>query len=174
MTRNQRWALIAGGALLLAVAAGIGYLLGARDHESAPATAAVAPAAREVLYWYDPMAPEQHFDKPGKSPYMDMQLVPKYADGAAAAGVSIAPGVRQNLGIRTVVAQRGRLPASVRAPGSVAWNLREERVLGLPVDAVVERLFVRTPYETVHAGQVLLVVRAPAWTAALEIGRAHV
>src|SRR3546814_10452499 len=34
---------------------------------------------REVLYWYDPMRPERHFDKPGKSPLMDMQLVPKYA-----------------------------------------------------------------------------------------------
>jgi membrane fusion protein, copper/silver efflux system len=28
-------------------------------------------------YWYDPMRPEKHFDKPGKSPFMDMQLVPK-------------------------------------------------------------------------------------------------
>ena len=33
-------------------------------------------------YWYDPMRPSQHFDKPGKSPFMDMQLVPKC--GAAA------------------------------------------------------------------------------------------
>jgi Cu(I)/Ag(I) efflux system membrane fusion protein len=30
-------------------------------------------------YWYDPMHPEKHFDKPGKSPFMDMQLLPKYA-----------------------------------------------------------------------------------------------
>ena len=38
---------------------------------------------RKALYWYDPMVPDQHFDKPGKSPFMDMQLVPKYAPGAA-------------------------------------------------------------------------------------------
>ena len=38
------------------------------------------PGERRVLYWYDPMVPDKHFDKPGKSPYMDMQLVPKYAD----------------------------------------------------------------------------------------------
>jgi Cu(I)/Ag(I) efflux system membrane fusion protein len=25
------------------------------------------------------MRPEQHFDAPGKSPYMDMPLVPKFA-----------------------------------------------------------------------------------------------
>lgn len=35
---------------------------------------------RKVLYWYDPMKPDQHFDKPGKSPYMDMELLPKYED----------------------------------------------------------------------------------------------
>jgi Cu(I)/Ag(I) efflux system membrane fusion protein len=37
---------------------------------------------RKVLYWYDPMVPDKHFSKPGKSPYMDMQLVPKYVDEA--------------------------------------------------------------------------------------------
>src|SRR4029077_2323513 len=36
---------------------------------------------KDVLYWYDPMVPNQHFDKPGKSPFMDMQLVPKRASG---------------------------------------------------------------------------------------------
>ncbi|WP_256738012.1 heavy metal-binding domain-containing protein, partial [Paraburkholderia fungorum] len=33
-----------------------------------------------VLYWHDPMVPNQHFDKPGKSPFMNMQLEPVYAD----------------------------------------------------------------------------------------------
>jgi Cu(I)/Ag(I) efflux system membrane fusion protein len=33
------------------------------------------------------MYPQQKFDKPGKSPFMDMQLVPVYAEeGAPAAG----------------------------------------------------------------------------------------
>ena len=33
-----------------------------------------------MLFWYDPMKPDVKFDKPGKSPFMDMDLVPKYAD----------------------------------------------------------------------------------------------
>jgi Cu(I)/Ag(I) efflux system membrane fusion protein len=33
-----------------------------------------------VLFWYDPMYPNTRFDKPGKSPFMDMDLVAKYAD----------------------------------------------------------------------------------------------
>src|ERR1700682_4180828 len=36
---------------------------------------------KKVLYWHDPMVPGQKFDKPGKSPFMDMQLVPAYAGG---------------------------------------------------------------------------------------------
>ena len=61
---------------------------------SVPAAAQDAPAPpadeRRVLYWYDPMVPSQRFDKPGKSPFMDMELVPKYADeGGDAASVSM-------------------------------------------------------------------------------------
>src|SRR5260370_33469140 len=41
-------------------------------------------SGKKVLYWYDPMKPEAHFDKPGKSPFMDMRLEPKYAEEAPA------------------------------------------------------------------------------------------
>ncbi len=65
-------------AIVAAVAAGAGYYAGHRNPEAdAPATES---PARKVLYWYDPMVPGQRFDKPGKSPFMDMQLVPRYAD----------------------------------------------------------------------------------------------
>lgn len=39
-------------------------------------------SGKTVLYWYDPMKSDKHFDKPGKSPFMDMQLIPKYAEDA--------------------------------------------------------------------------------------------
>jgi membrane fusion protein, copper/silver efflux system len=38
-------------------------------------------SGKTVLYWYDPMMSDKHFNKPGKSPFMDMQLVPRYAEG---------------------------------------------------------------------------------------------
>ena len=63
--------------------------------------AAIALDERQVLYWYDPMYPQQRFNKPGKSPFMDMELVPRYADAAAdSAAVSIDPRLIQNLGLR--------------------------------------------------------------------------
>ena len=35
---------------------------------------------RKILYYQDPMVPGNKFDKPAKSPFMDMMLVPVYAD----------------------------------------------------------------------------------------------
>ena len=67
-----------------------------------PSTAAAAHD-RKPLYWHDPMSPGQRFDKPGKSPFMDMQLVPVYADESAASGVTVSSAVQQNLGIRTTL-----------------------------------------------------------------------
>ena len=61
----------------LVIVGGAGYWLGSR-HMSMPAPDAASD--KTVLYWYDPMVPDKQFDKPGKSPFMDMQLVPKYAD----------------------------------------------------------------------------------------------
>src|SRR6478736_3850924 len=165
MTRSERIAALVGAALFAVLALGAGYLWGRRSPAHDATAAAPPSAAQQVLYWYDPMVPDQHFDKPGKSPFMDMQLVPKYAgDASGSAGVRIDPQVRQNLGVRTVAVGRGSLPGSIRVPGTIAWNLRDERVISVPIDAVVEHLYVRAPFEAVRAGQVLLSVRAPEWS----------
>jgi hypothetical protein len=87
---------MAAAALALA-AGGLGYGLANWRHESPPG--ATAQSGRKILYWYDPMVPSQHFDKPGKSPFMDMELVPKYADEAASGetGVAIDQAARNRL-----------------------------------------------------------------------------
>ena len=175
MTRNERLVGLAAVLLLAGITLAIGYRWGrgAAAPAAAAAVSSQTPVEPEVLYWYDPMMPDQHFDKPGKSPYMDMELVPKYAaDAAPGDGIRIDPRVQQNLGVRTVVVGRGRLATSPRVPGTVGWNLREQRLLSLPVDAVVEGLAVRTPFEPVQAGQALLTIRAPEWTAALAEAQA--
>lgn len=154
---------------------GLGYWWGHSRSGGADAmspTNASTSGERKPLYWYDPMVPDQHFDKPGKSPFMDMQLVPKYADQASAAGVDIAPGVQQNLGMRTAVVKRGQLATDIRVPGTLGWDLREERIVSARVDAIVERQFVKTPFESVRAGQPLVSLIAPAWSTALAEAQA--
>ena len=37
-------------------------------------------SGRKVLYWEDPMVEGRHFSQSGKSPFMDMQLAPRYAE----------------------------------------------------------------------------------------------
>ncbi len=51
---------------------------------------------RKVLYWYDAMNPQHHYDKPGKAPD-GMDLVPKYAEEAASSAAPLTPGERKIL-----------------------------------------------------------------------------
>jgi Cu(I)/Ag(I) efflux system membrane fusion protein len=124
--------------------------------------------AGKVLYWYDPMLPDQHFDKPGLSP-MGMQMVPRYADAGGAGGgvVRIDPATVQNLGVRTAPVERRVLPAALRVPATLAWNPREAVTVSARVDAVVGKLHVRAPYTRVAAGEPLAELLAPQWSSAL-------
>jgi Cu(I)/Ag(I) efflux system membrane fusion protein len=65
---------------------------------------------RKVLYYHDPMVPGNKFDRPGKSPFMDMMMVPVYADGDAGSDgskVTVSPRIQQNLGVRTAEVTEG-------------------------------------------------------------------
>jgi Cu(I)/Ag(I) efflux system membrane fusion protein len=136
----------------------------------AQAGGSVDPATgRKVLYWHDPMVPGQKFDKPGKSPFMDMQLAPVYADEAGDDGkVSISPRVQQNLGIRTAEVTRNNLAPAVEAVGSVAYNERDVALVQARSNGFVERLYVRAPLDPVRKGQKLAELYVPDWVAAQE------
>ncbi len=126
-------------------------------------------SGKKVLYWHDPMSPGQKFDKPGKSPFMDMQLVPVYAgSGGDEGSVSISPRVQQNLGIRLGEVTRGALAPPFEAVGSVAYNERDVVVVQARSNAFVERLLVRAPLDAVRKGQPLAELYAPDWVAAQE------
>jgi Cu(I)/Ag(I) efflux system membrane fusion protein len=173
-----RWVVLA---LTVAALAGVGgYLLGKRQAH-APENAVAMPSdpgagaaftdanGRRVLYWHDPMVPGQRFDKPGKSPFMDMQLVPVYADAAADEGsVSVSPRLAQSFGVRTVEAQSGSLETGFRATGAVAVD--ERTLIGVQsrVQGFVERLHVRATYDPVREGQPVADLFVPEWVAAQE------
>lgn len=125
-------------------------------------------SGKKVLYWHDPMVPGQRFDKPGKSPFMDMQLVPVYADGGGEGSVSINPRVQQNLGVRTGEVTKGALKAGVQTVGSVAFNERDVALVQARANGFIERLYVRAPLDPVRKGQTLAEIYAPDWVAAQE------
>lgn len=153
--------------LAAAVLAGGGFFLG-RQVQPSTGTVASAPSGgpsgeRKVLYWHDPMVPGPRFDKPGKSPFMDMQLVPVYADEQGDSGVKVSPGVQQNLGIRTTTVARTRVASSFDAVGTVQFDERLTEAVQIRVNGYVERLLVRAPMEYVRRGQPLAIVFAPDW-----------
>ena len=135
----------------------------------APQGASGNDEGKKVLYWHDPMVPAQKFDKPGKSPFMDMMLVPVYADGAGDEGkVTVSPRVQQNLGIRIVEATRGPLATTVEVVGSVAYNERELAVVQARANGFLERLYVRATLDKVARGAPLAELLVPDWVAAQE------
>ncbi|MDR7335872.1 MAG: efflux RND transporter periplasmic adaptor subunit [Roseateles sp.] len=152
--------LVAGGALL---AVG-GFYTGRSTQPTASAPGAPATAAeRKPLYWHDPMVPGPRFDKPGKSPFMDMKLVPVYADEGGDAGVRISPALQQNLGIRTAMVTRASTASSFEAVGAVQFNERLDVAVQSRVAGYVEKLQVRAAMERVRPGQALATVYAPEW-----------
>jgi membrane fusion protein, copper/silver efflux system len=145
-------------------------MAGTASNAPAPSAGDADPATgRKVLYWHDPMVPGQKFDKPGKSPFMDMQLVPVYADaGSGESTVAISPRVQQNLGVRTAEVKSGSVSSTVEAVGSVAYNERDVAVVQARSNGFIERLFVRAPLDPVRKGQPLAELYVPDWVAAQE------
>lgn len=175
---KRELSIIIAAACVIAAAFG-GYYLGARKAGEAPTQAAdqgaqggssEAPSKeRKILYWQDPMFPQQRFDKPGKSPFMDMQLVPVYADEAqAAGGVSINPRVVQNLGVRLTPVEAGMFRKQVDTVGMIRPDERRIEVVQSRVMGWVERLHVKAVNDPVQRGQLLAEVYGPDLLAAQE------
>lgn len=165
---NQlKW--IAAAAVLLALGAIAGNWWAQRSMKATVSQATPASAARErkILYWHDPMVRGSRFDKPGKSPYMDMDLVPVYADEAgeesADGAVRVNPNVAHNLGIRLGMVDRAALVPKLHAVGSVAFDERLLELVQSRVDGYVTRLHVKAPLERVRRGQPLAQILAPEW-----------
>lgn len=163
---NQlKW--IAAAAALLALGAVVGNWWAHRTMKSTPSASAPATGERRILYWHDPMVPGSRFDKPGKSPYMDMDLVPVYADEAgkesADGAVRVNPNVAHNLGIRLGKVDKAALVPKLHAVGSVAFDERLLELVQSRVDGYVTRLHVKAPLERVRRGQPLAEILAPQW-----------
>ncbi|WP_321945774.1 efflux RND transporter periplasmic adaptor subunit [Paraburkholderia sp. J10-1] len=166
-------ALFAAAALL-----GTGYFVGVR-HASASGENTIAASAsgnptdpktgRKVLYWHDPMVPNQHFDKPGKSPFMDMQLEPVYADeGGGSSGIAINPGLQQNLGIRYATVRREETTEGFDAVGTTQFDESQADVVQTRVTGYIDRLYASAPMQRVAKGAPIASVFVPDWLAPQE------
>ncbi|MFP4896044.1 efflux RND transporter periplasmic adaptor subunit [Paraburkholderia sp. EG304] len=169
--------LVFAGAALL----GAGYFVGARHAAPNGLTVSVNGAAttsgdkvdpktgRKVLYWHDPMVPAQHFDKPGKSPFMDMQLEPVYADeGGGVAGIRIDPGLQQNLGIRYATVRRQDTSEGFDAVGTTQFDESRADVVQSRVTGYIDHLYASAPMQRISKGAPIVSLFVPDWLAPQE------
>lgn len=172
--------------ILLTLVAGLGWLLGQRSAQSPMGSNTSASdskiaqsingvvqdgSGKTVKYWYDPMVPNQKFDKPGKSPFMDMMLEPKYANEGSngeEGGVAISSQTAQNLGIRLEKVSTKSFGESFSAVGRIEPDERRFYVVQTRIPGFVERLSVRAVGDPVSKGQKIAEIYAPDLLAAQQ------
>lgn len=147
-----------------------GLSTAAISHFIAPsAKAESAPAERKVLYWYDPMKPDVRFEKPGKSPFMDMDLVAKYADEGGdtqSSGVRIDPTQVHNLGLRTAKVSKGRLDYAQTLPANVSYNEYQFVIVQARAEGFIDKVYPLTVGDKVRKGTPLVAATIPSWVEA--------
>lgn len=174
-TTNFKWSVFIIIAALLGAAGGYivnHYYTAHEQMAKMEMTSTSTPASqkqeeRKVLYWYDPMFPQQQFEQPGKSPFMDMQLVPKYADvDDGITPVKIDPRQTQNIAVRYANVVRSTYAAEINAAGTLTYNERNVALVQSRTSGFVERVYSRAPGDVVAAGAALADILVPEWAAA--------
>ena len=135
---------------------------------NADSTAAASKGERKVLYWYDPMNPTVHFDHPGKSPTMDMDLVPMYADEGESGQdvIRIDPAMIQNIGVVTAPVERRRLIRTINTYGVVVPDEKSISDINTRVSGWIDRLYFDYTGMEVRKGEPMAVIYSPELIAA--------
>lgn len=138
--------------------------------DSSTATSAVAAnkSDRKVLFWYDPMHPTVHFDHPGKSPFMDMELQPMYADQGNSNPnvISVDPAMVQDIGVVTAPVERRRLTRTINTYGVVMPDEKSIVDINTRVGGWIEKLNFDYTGMSVSKGEPMAVIYSPELIAA--------
>ena len=159
-----------GRAIILAVLAsgGIGYGVARFTAPSTSDGAGSVSDGRKILYWYDPMVPQEHYDNADALSSMGMKAIkPKYADEnggpGGQLGVTVDPAARQNLGIRLTTVESGALETDLTVTGTIDFNQRNVAVIQVRANSFVQRVYNRAPGDVIAAGAPLADVLVPEW-----------
>ena len=156
--------------VLLACGFAGGYVVQSRF---AAGSSGAAKSAHTILFWYDPMHPAYHSDKPGIAPDCGMTLVPMYSDGSSPAGapagtIEVPAGKQQSMGVETGFAEMGQGVKTLRAVGRVAVD--ETRVMRVQsrTEGWIEKVNVDYTGRAVKQGETLLTLYSPEIVASQE------
>lgn len=172
-------AAIAALIAVIGVSGSVGYWWAQKKNSATLPAINSNNTSRNVLYWYDPMVPNQHFDKPGKSPFMDMQLVPRYSDKKSvdekhadehseSNGIRVDTNTQQTLGVRIAPVERRALASAITAAGAIGFNEREIAIVQARTNGFVSRVYARAPGDVIARGAPLVDVLVPEWAGAQQ------
>ena len=156
-------------AIFLAILAsgGIGYGVARLTTPTTNSAIGSGSTERKVLYWYDPMVPQEHYGNPDSLSSMGMKTQPKFADENATPGgplgVSVDPAAKQNLGIRVATVESGMIESELTVTGTIEFNQRNVAVIQARASGFVQRVYNRATGDVISAGAPLADLLVPEW-----------
>jgi len=125
-------------------------------------------AERKISYWRAPMNPAEIYDKPGKSA-MGMDLVPVYDDEIiGGVEIKVDPVIQQNMGIRTVKAEKGPLEYTIRTYGHITYDETRMTEINPKFSGWFEKLYIDFTGQVVKKGKPLFAIYSPELLTAQE------
>jgi len=170
--QNKSWgfklSLVASAIILVAGGYVAGLHFASTPQRATPTLTPTADNGKKVLYWHDPMVPQQHFDKPGKSPFMNMALVPVYADSDQQPGLRVDPAMQQDLGIRFATVRQTEVHNQLSVIGTTQFDESLAEVIQTRASGYITHLYANAPQQRVKRGEPIATLFVPEWLAAQE------
>jgi RND family efflux transporter MFP subunit len=165
--------------VLLGIALGAVYLAATHQWPFARRAAQQASAKSDVLYWYDAMNPQNHFNKPGKAPdgmdLVPMMAAPQSQSSAATSsaqlpqGAIVVPVEKQTLaGVRTALVERKALAREIHTTAQIVADESRISHVHVKVSGFIDRVYVNSIAQLVRKGQPLFTFYSPDLVATEE------
>lgn len=162
MTRTRTSILVLGAmfGIVLAVT-----LWMTRDPEPTQRTL-TEESSSDIAYYTCPMHPEVEESAPGKCPICGMELTPVTETDLREGTIVVDQVRRQQIGVRTALAEPRPLVLEIRAVGKVQYDETRLSDVNLRMSGWVERLLVDETGQRVRKGQTLFTLYSPELYAA--------
>lgn len=165
--------------VLLGIALGAVYLAAAHRWPFAQRAVQQAATKSKVLYWYDAMNPQNHYNKPGKAPdgmdLVPMMAAPQSQSSAATStaqmpqGAIVVPAEKQALaGVRTALVERTALAREIHTTAQIVADESRISHVHVKVSGFIDRTYVNSIAQFVHKGEPLFTFYSPDLVATEE------